>query len=264
MSSEKFKELLRRVEITGKARYYASRRLSIHQSMSQWTLTALALGQIVISLTPALSLQINWTEKYLAFGSIFFSVLILAYTLLLGMGAYGPRAVKIHNCGLELGRLARELYPYACRADNNSPSVANSEPHGNYSTDNKNTSDTQTENNISTEELLRIYESGLGTESTFEENSAYKWYWSQYYNILDKHENHSKCDYLAARYEYYNINNATFNGERNRWERLYLSANNWVDQKTNYFVSKFYFSFQFLHYLIAIGLMWFWIICMIY
>src|SRR5690606_18888201 len=46
------------------------------------------------------------------FGSIFFAVLVLAYSLLLGMGNYSARAVKLHECGMELGRLARDLHPH--------------------------------------------------------------------------------------------------------------------------------------------------------
>ncbi len=38
-----------------------------------------------------------------------FAVLVLAYSLLLGMANYSARAVKMHGCGLELGRLARKL-----------------------------------------------------------------------------------------------------------------------------------------------------------
>lgn len=41
--------------------------------------------------------------------AIFFAVVVLAYSLLLGMGDFSARSVKIHQCGLELAELAREL-----------------------------------------------------------------------------------------------------------------------------------------------------------
>jgi hypothetical protein len=41
--------------------------------------------------------------------AVLFAVMILAYSLLLGMGDFSARSVKIHQCGLELGELAREL-----------------------------------------------------------------------------------------------------------------------------------------------------------
>ena len=102
-------ELLRRVEITCKARYHAARRMSLHGWASQWTLALLAIGQIVISLCAALELHSNFSAAYVNFGSIFFGAMVLAYSLLLGMGNYPARAVKTHECGIELGRLARKL-----------------------------------------------------------------------------------------------------------------------------------------------------------
>lgn len=116
MSTHKFnsassvKELLRRVEFTSKARYNGARRLALHNIFSQWTLAYLAVGQIAISLIPALKLHNNFSEQYTNFGSIFFGVLVLAYSLLLGMGNFSSRSVVMHSCGMELGNLARELH----------------------------------------------------------------------------------------------------------------------------------------------------------
>lgn len=103
-------ELHRRAEITSKVRYEAARRLMAHNLFSQWTLAVLAVGQIAISVIDALDLPLNYSDRYLAFGGIFFGVLVLAYSLLLGMSNYSARSVQLHKCGLELGELARELY----------------------------------------------------------------------------------------------------------------------------------------------------------
>lgn len=152
-TTEALKELARRTEITCKARYHAARRLNSHSWFSQWTLSMLAVGQITLSVAVAIGLPIQISEKWFALGGIFFSVLILAYSLLLGMSNFSARAVKIHDCGLELGRLARKLY-----------AVQRQE-----------------------------------TPKASEYNELY----SRYYNILEKHENHTRTDYLVAHLEYY-------------------------------------------------------------
>jgi hypothetical protein len=103
--TEALKELARRTEITCKARYHAARRLNSHNWFSQWTLSLLAVGQIALSVAEAIGLPIQVGPKWFSLGSIFFSVLILAYSLLLGMSNFSARAVKIHDCGLERGCL---------------------------------------------------------------------------------------------------------------------------------------------------------------
>lgn len=108
--TKSYAELLRRTELTCRARYNASRRLNYHGYFSQWTLALLSTGQIVIALIMALNLEINFSVKYVTFISIFFGVLVLAYSLLLGMGNHEARSIKHHQCGLELGELARKLY----------------------------------------------------------------------------------------------------------------------------------------------------------
>jgi hypothetical protein len=107
---ESLAELLRRAEITSKARYSAGRRMELHRAFSQWTLAFLAVGQIVISLVVALKLRINFSPAYVDFGGIFFGVLVLAYSLLLGMGNYAARALKLRAGGVELGGIARSLH----------------------------------------------------------------------------------------------------------------------------------------------------------
>lgn len=107
---EAMTELHRRAEVTSKVRYESARRLMAHNLLSQWTLAVLAVGQIAISVIDVLDLPLNYSDKYLAFGGIFFGVLVLAYSLLLGMSNYSARSVQLHKCGLELGELARELY----------------------------------------------------------------------------------------------------------------------------------------------------------
>jgi hypothetical protein len=107
---ESLSELLRRSEITSKARYTAARRMELHSAFSQWTLAFLAVGQLVISLVVALKLHTNFPPSYVDFGGIFFGILVLTYSLLLGMGNYAARSIMLHSCGVELGALSRDLH----------------------------------------------------------------------------------------------------------------------------------------------------------
>jgi hypothetical protein len=116
-SAQVLTELLRRAEITSKARYNRSRALTKHAAWSQWTLAILAVGQVVISILP-IYFKINLSSKQLLeFGGVFFGVLVLAYSLLLGMANYHSRAQKMHDCGLEMGQLAKKLYLHSCGAN---------------------------------------------------------------------------------------------------------------------------------------------------
>lgn len=113
-SADALVELSRRSSLTGKARYHSSRRLALHAWFSQWTLALLAVGQLVISLIPALGLKLSYSTAYMNFGSIFFGVLVLAYSLLLGMANFSAKAQRMHQCGLDLGRLSRRLHLWTC------------------------------------------------------------------------------------------------------------------------------------------------------
>lgn len=107
----KFSELNRRVKLTSKARYCASRRLSLQSLLSQWTLALLSVALIIISLISAVKMNTAFSEEYIDVMQIIFAVLVLTYSLLLGTGDYSARSVRIHRCGMELGKLARKIKP---------------------------------------------------------------------------------------------------------------------------------------------------------
>lgn len=146
----KFSELSRRVKITSKARYNASRRLSLQNKMSQWVLALLSVALILISLVSASDIKITYSQSYTDIMQIVFAVLILAYSLLLGTGDYSARSVKIHRCGMELGRIARKIKPF---------------------------------------------------EGSVLEDVKYEELYNEYYNCLEKYENHENVDFLIATYE---------------------------------------------------------------
>jgi SMODS and SLOG-associating 2TM effector domain family 5 len=198
-------ELYRRAEITKKARYHGARRLAYHAWFSQWTLALLAVGQIVISLIPALKLRSNFSESYLNFGGIFFGVLVLAYSLLLGMANFSARAQKLHECGLELGRLSRELLLWSC-----------------------------------------------GKNAT---NKQYSAAVKNYYDILDRHENHTPIDYKVANYEHYFFEETSLKNCNGRTDLVWKCLKyQW--RKIVIYGSHF---LQFSHYVFSVFLVAFWI-----
>lgn len=207
MSEIAAKELLRRTEITCGARYTAARRMELYGWAAQWTLALLAVGQIIITLIPTLKLRSNFGDAYVGFASVLFAVLVLAYSLLLGMADYSARAVKMHGCGLELGRLARKL--------------------------------------------VFITNRGSASANEYEECSK------RYYDILDKHENHTHLDYLISHYQHYDAKASKlsfFSKEylRCRSALIVVKVRIWL-------LELLHFS----HYFISLGLMYSWIYCMV-
>lgn len=150
--NNKFDELNRLVDITAKARYRASTRLGTHGMWSQWTLSLLAIGLIIVSVVTLSGIPTNFSEKYSDVMQIIFSVVILTYSLLLGMGNFAARAERLHRCGMELSRIVRKIKPYKGKDD---------------------------------EEHDSIY-SDLSRE---------------YYDCLEKYENHKDVDFLSSRLE---------------------------------------------------------------
>lgn len=201
-------ELLRRVDITCKARYHAARRLSSHGWFSQWTLALLAVGQIVISLVTALGLHTNFKPAYVTFASVFFGVLVLAYSLLLGMANFSARAVKFHECGLQLGRLARKL--------------------------------------------VYLRDTGSLIQSEYDECAKV------YYDTLEKHENHTRTDYLTAHHEYYD----------GKIDELEVFSRAWFIKRTHLLGVRLkiylFHILQYIHYIASIILIYGWIYFMIH
>lgn len=146
----KFDELYRIIDITAKARYRASSRMNMHGVFSQWTLSLLAIGLIITSVLALSGVNLNFSETYSSVMQIIFSVMVLTYSLLLGMGNFNARAERFHRCGLELSRLLRKVKPLKGSK-------------------------------------------GYATE--------YELISKEYYDHLDKYENHKNVDFLSARVE---------------------------------------------------------------
>ena len=75
--------------------------------MSQWTLSLLSLGLIIIPLITVTNIKLQ--DKYIDFFSISLAVFILTFSLLVGANNYAVRSEKMHQAGLELNELNREM-----------------------------------------------------------------------------------------------------------------------------------------------------------
>lgn len=109
---DKYQELFRRVETTCKSRYNASSRLQWQHTFSQWTIALLSLTLIVVPLIQLSTIQVSYSNAYVNVMQIILAALVLVYSLLIGTENFSRRSEKLHRCGLELGRLARQIKPY--------------------------------------------------------------------------------------------------------------------------------------------------------
>lgn len=214
LGTDKFDELLRRVELTCKARYHASKRLGMHDLFSQWTLALLVVGHIVIALVLALELHTAMPGRVVHFSAVMFGVMVLAYSLLLGLGRYGARSIQIHSCGLELGRLARKLYG--------------------------------------------IRGTTAATQDEYERLAK------DYYDCLEKYENHARADYHVAHYDYYSGLKLIKGDSDSLPDYLWQLWN----QKRELMIVKVkdyaLHALQFSHYVISLTLVWAWVLYLLW
>ncbi len=97
------------VYIVNKNYFAASQRLALHNSLSQWTLSLLSLGLIVIPLLTVTKIQMRYPQNVVDFGSISLAVGVLMFSLLIGSNNYSVRSDRMHRAGLELNQLMREM-----------------------------------------------------------------------------------------------------------------------------------------------------------
>ncbi len=104
------KELSYQLWVTKGARFHACRRLQTKQKWSSYSIAALAFYAITVNLVPVYGVAFSPdTGPLFAFVSSALSVLIIIISLLEGARQYDLRADRHHRCGLELGKIYREL-----------------------------------------------------------------------------------------------------------------------------------------------------------
>lgn len=105
----RFDELIRKVRGTAGARFNASKRLERHHRASQWAIAFLSVALIVLPLMQLVAITSAVPAGALSVVSIGLAVAVLALSLLLGMENFAVRALRMHQCGLELNALQRSL-----------------------------------------------------------------------------------------------------------------------------------------------------------
>lgn len=187
---QRFDELFRRVQFTCKARYNAARRLKTYHLFSQITPAFMAVGLVIIPLSNLLGFNNGYSDRYVDLMQIVFGVALLAYSLLLGIGDFSARAEKMHACGMELGRLARKIFPYRTKDDS--------------------------------DDLDGDYESISNA----------------YYGCLEKYENHTHVDFLAAKHDLLDA------GEGADWAIELRRSGLWVNKSLRELIPLSHFIFS--------------------
>ncbi|MEA9588668.1 SLATT domain-containing protein [Xanthomonas sp. WHRI 10064A] len=103
------KELLRRAELTTKARYGAADRLERHHKLSQWTVSSISTALVFIPIMQALKVNLGTEVIYLSAIQAILAILVLVYSLLLGQENFISRSEAMQRNGLELGKFSRKL-----------------------------------------------------------------------------------------------------------------------------------------------------------
>jgi hypothetical protein len=97
------------VYLVTKNYFAASKRLALHKSASQWTLSLLSLGLIVLPLLTVTKMPMRYPQNVVDFASISLAVAVLMFSLLIGANTYSVRSERMHRAGLELNELMREM-----------------------------------------------------------------------------------------------------------------------------------------------------------
>ncbi len=104
-----YDELHRRITKTSRIRFLAARRLGAHARFSQWTIALLSVVLIIIPLMQALGALTRFGPQLLNVIQVALAVLVLVFSLLIGMDNFAVRAERMHACGLDLADLGREI-----------------------------------------------------------------------------------------------------------------------------------------------------------
>ena len=162
----------------------------------------MSIGLVIIPLAKLLGFNKGYAPEYVDLMQIVFAVTLLAYSLLLGIGNFSARAERMHSCGMDLGRIARKLFPYRNREDS--------------------------------AELDGIYDSVS----------------NDYYECLEKHENHTHIDFLAAKHDLLD------GGDKLDWGIEARSAGIWVNKSARELLTL-------SHFLFSLGAIGFWVYFMV-
>lgn len=114
-AADRYSKLARSITIVADVRFIAARRLTAHARFSQWTVALISFSLVVIALFQLASIHTDLSASVLSSMQIALSVLVLVFSLLIGMENHAVRADKMHRCGLDLKNLGRKLESYKAR-----------------------------------------------------------------------------------------------------------------------------------------------------
>ncbi|PSB58281.1 SLATT domain-containing protein [Chamaesiphon polymorphus] len=108
-TSDAYDKLKENTNTVMKSCFAASDRLSFHNLVSQWTLSVLSLGLIVIPLLTVTKMPLRYNQNIIDFASISLAVAILMLSLLIGANNYAARGYKMYQSGLDFNDLLRDM-----------------------------------------------------------------------------------------------------------------------------------------------------------
>src|SRR5438477_12931002 len=97
LPADAYEKLGDNVYLVTKNYFAASKRLSMHESASQWTLSLLSLGLIVLPLLTVTKMPMRYPQNVVDFASISLAVAVLMFSLLIGANKYAVRSERMHR-----------------------------------------------------------------------------------------------------------------------------------------------------------------------
>lgn len=104
--------LHKKICITGKCMFNASRRLSFHYKWSLWTVSIYSLYLILIYLLIAFGIKPVYSNVLISIFQSISAVVILVYSISATMQEYPLTSYKLHECGQELLGLDLKMRPF--------------------------------------------------------------------------------------------------------------------------------------------------------
>lgn len=105
---------------TSRTRYIAARRLRVKDLRSSKAISFLSAYMIIFTLSDYLFLSHleKYNGNYILLLNVTFSLLILIFSQLESSASYGVKAVKFHECGLDISHLYKQLRRLKSRYEN--------------------------------------------------------------------------------------------------------------------------------------------------
>lgn len=113
LPDDAYAKLADNVYIVTKNYLNASKRLALHDRLSQWTLALLSLGLIVLPLLTVTKIPLRYDQNIVDFAAISMAVAVLMFSLLIARNNYSVRSDRALRAGVELNELIREMRQFS-------------------------------------------------------------------------------------------------------------------------------------------------------